>query len=70
MIRTNLKKTYELDLRVALKDDFVVVLDIRELFLGDFNLCGRDIVDLALLDHLVEIVDLLVESCDLDLALL
>lgn len=70
MIRTNAKITYELDLRVALKDDFVVVLDIRELLLGDINLCCRDIIDLALLDHLVEIVDLLVECSDLDLTLL
>jgi hypothetical protein len=70
VIRTNAKITYELDLRVALKDDFVVVLDIRELLLGDINLCCRDIIDLALLDHLVEIVDLLVECSDLDLTLL
>lgn len=61
--------TYELDLRIALKDNLIVVLDCRELLLGDFNLCSREIVDLAFLDHLVKVIDLLIESCDLDLAL-
>lgn len=69
ILRISRLRTYKIDLRVTLDDEFVVVLDVGELLLGHVNLSVRNEVDLALLDHLVVFIHLLGESRGLDLAL-
>lgn len=61
--------TYRDQLRIALENKLVFILDVGELLLGKVNLGVGKEVDLVLLDHVVVLVNLLVEACDLDLAL-
>lgn len=60
---------YRDQLRLALENKLIVILDVGELLLGKVNLGVGKEVDFVLLDHVVVIVHLLVEACDLDLAL-
>jgi hypothetical protein len=60
--------TNQLDLGVVAKGDLVVVLGRVELLLRYLDAGLGDEVDLVLLEHLVELVDRLVEARRADLA--
>lgn len=63
------KGTYELDFGRVLERDLVLARKVAELLLGDVDARLGDVVDLALLEEVVEVVDCVVESRRLDLSL-